>query len=494
MVRIAVVVVCIVLFFKNVLLGSPNCDISPEEAIDLISKYNSVEEMLDAQLADPALQERFEFGRFIRSLRGRNFENEQAFTDALGEWWHIFTPNDVPSEQTSSLEEDEGPNQRLDAHLIEDNESEEMEQVSLQNENMPIEDMFFDYDFFFLNANESLESLPNASSDETEYVVTHVNAELASLTVAANTIFANAISDRIVSVKGCLADPFIHIIYGHAHQDEIAELGYNSNMGGFVIGLDDVWTFTNERYLRLGAALGYASGKTTFFGSATGLAKSAKHDICTLELFGAYESFNDKHLKTNVGITFGYSHSKDTLYRMNLSHNIFDAKLRADSIFFGVELVKNLYAYKGYQFGLWFRVNYSHVVQRGYDESTTAAVGAQHVSSVNHDFITTVAGFNIEKEIIDSKHVDKKLILSLKTGWECQAMRKYSNATVVFDNNLGIGEFVSTVGQPSKNAAIMSLGVSKKLNVHWSIVGSYVVRLNKDISTHNAACGIEYSF
>jgi outer membrane autotransporter protein len=321
-----------------------------------------------------------------------------------------------------------------------------------------------------------------------------VNSELAFITMTANTLLTDALADRMVSVKGCLADPFIHIIYGQAHQNKIAGLGYNNNMCGFVMGLDNIWTFADEKYLRLGVAFGYAHGKTTFSGPAIGREKSAKHDVYTLELFGVYESFNDKLLKTNLGVILGYSYGNNRLHRTDLGSNVFDAKVGSDNIFVSAELVKNLYACKGYHFGIWLRANYSHIAQKGYDESTKAAIGARHVSSVKHDFLTTIVGINIEREIPNLTYVDRKLTLSLKAGWECQAIRSHSEVTVNFDNNLGIGEFTPKLGLPSKNVAIVSLGASQKFNVHWSIVGSYVARFNKDISSHNLSCGVEYSF
>jgi hypothetical protein len=45
-----------------------------------------------------------------------------------------------------------------------------------------------------------------------------------------------------------------------------------------------------------------------------------------------------------------------------------------------------------------------------------AMVGPQHVSAVNHDFLTTVIGINIEKEIFKPTYVDRKLTLSLKAA------------------------------------------------------------------------------
>ncbi|MDR1457703.1 MAG: hypothetical protein LBI47_02550, partial [Puniceicoccales bacterium] len=129
-----------------------------------------------------------------------------------------------------------------------------------------------------------------------------------------------------------------------------------------------------------------------------------------------------------------------------------------------------------------------------YDETTTAAVGAQHVSAVNHNILTSVVGLNVEKEISDPDHDDKRWLLSLKAGWECQPIRKISDATVTFDNNLGIGTFVPSFGYPSKHAAIGTLTVSKDLNVNWAIVGSYTGRFSKDISTHTLSCGAQYFF
>jgi hypothetical protein len=71
---------------------------------------------------------------------------------------------------------------------------------------------------------------------------------------------------------------------------------------------------------------------------------------------------------------------------------------------------------------------------------------------------------------------------------------KLSDAMISFDNTSGIGEFSPTLGSPFRNAAIVSLGASKKLSFNWSSTGSSLARFNKDISTHNLSCGDEYSF
>ncbi|MDR1528504.1 MAG: autotransporter outer membrane beta-barrel domain-containing protein [Puniceicoccales bacterium] len=315
--------------------------------------------------------------------------------------------------------------------------------------------------------------------------------KMAELSVAAHTLVTNALSDRMTSVKGCLADPFVHAIYGHAHQNEIAQLGYSNHMGGLAIGLDNIWTFPNERYLRLGAVFGYVHGKTNFFGAMTNFGMSSKHDIYTLESFGVYELFNDQHLKTNIGITLGCSYGSDKLHRKGTIY-LSDIRLRSNSIFVGLEFVKNLCAYNGYQFGLWFRTNYSHIAQKKYEAVTATSV--HHVPSINHNFLTTVVGVNVEREIFKPKYADEKLTLSLKIGWECQPIRKHSDMTITFNNRFISGRSTPILGQPSKHAAIASFGAIKKLNTNWNIVGSYIARFNGDISTHNLYGGIEYSF
>jgi hypothetical protein len=121
----------------------------------------------------------------------------------------------------------------------------------------------------------------NAICDFRQSFLGRANEEIAQLSMRANTLVSNAISDHMKSVKSCLADPFIRSsvhpfirssvhpficpIYGHAHQDEIAGLRYNNNMDSLIIALDNVWTFTNKKYLYLGAAFGYIYGKINFW-------------------------------------------------------------------------------------------------------------------------------------------------------------------------------------------------------------------------------------
>ncbi|MDR1173535.1 MAG: hypothetical protein LBK24_01935 [Puniceicoccales bacterium] len=132
--------------------------------------------------------------------------------------------------------------------------------------------------------------------------------------------------------------------------------------------------------------------------------------------------------------------------------------------------------------------------KKNHDDSTTAAAGAQHVSAVNHNYLTTILGLNIEREPLDSEHVDKRWLFSLKLGWEYQVMRKHTDATILIDNPFGIGKIIPAYGQPGKHAAVGVLSASKKLNDNWNIVGAYMGRFNRRISAHSLACGIQYFF
>ncbi|MDR0693281.1 MAG: hypothetical protein LBF49_01775, partial [Puniceicoccales bacterium] len=60
--------------------------------------------------------------------------------------------------------------------------------------------------------------------------------------------------------------------------------------------------------------------------------------------------------------------------------------------------------------------------------------------------------------------------------------------------DFSIGAITPVYGQPGKHAAIGTLAVSKKFDANWSVVGSYMGRFNKDISTHSLSCGLQFSF
>jgi hypothetical protein len=314
-----------------------------------------------------------------------------------------------------------------------------------------------------------------------------------------NNLLTNALSSRMTRVKGCPADLFIYAGYGHMREYNIfTESSYKNNTYALVLGVDNVWTFANEKYFRLGTALGRVHGKTIPCDTPSGKKNASKdahqaldidfnHDTYGVELFGAYESFNDKCLKTNIGVILGYNYGKDkTHVKDKRDMQEFDIKLTSHNILLGIEFIKNLYAYEGYQFGLWLKADYDHVTLRTDKNEELDKKFEKSENKYNHKYrhhsLATVVGLNVEKEIFE--HADRKLTLSLKTGWEFRIRR----AIVTFDTEDPVEPMYF------KNAAIVSLKASQKLNDHWSIDGSYSARFNKDFSAHSLAGGIEYAF
>jgi hypothetical protein len=315
---------------------------------------------------------------------------------------------------------------------------------------------------------------PNDILNQVENLRIHGD-EMVSPIEITNTLLANVLSSPMTNVKGCLADPFVYAVYGHGRNDILAERGRKNDMYGFVLGADNVWTFANEKYFRLGAALGYVHGRTTSSDD-----DHYTHNIYATKLFGAYESFNDKCLKTNIGVILGYNFGKDKLGVDNP-----DIEIMSHSISLGVEFIKNLYAYNGYQFGPWLKANYSFILQHVSSDGKR-----MYPDPISHDFLATVLGLNMEKEIFE--RTDRKLTLSLKAGWECRVMQR---VTAILPFLFGDDTYVALgVSYPVRNSTVLSFRASQKLNTHWSIVGSYSARFNGNASLHGLSGGIEYAF
>ncbi|MDR1457382.1 MAG: autotransporter outer membrane beta-barrel domain-containing protein, partial [Puniceicoccales bacterium] len=318
-------------------------------------------------------------------------------------------------------------------------------------------------------------------------IVSIIGDELAFSAVTTSNLLTDALSSRMTSVKGCLADPFVHAIYSHSQNNIASGCSYKDDAYGLILGADHVWAFANEKYFRLGTALGYMNETPISFEDFSGIVRAfnaphnidpgkfnigSKQDIYAVRLFGAYESFDDKCLKTNFGVIFGYNYGKDRF-----------AVFKSHSLSLRVESIKNLYAYNGYQFGLWLQSDYSYILQYA-DSSKTPSI-IDFGFGFAHSFLATVVGLNIEKEVF--KHVDKKLTLSLKTGWECRVMQ-HTDADFDFAFPFVDVDGLFKLKYPRRNAAIVSFRALQKLNNHWNIVGSYSARFNKNISIHDLSC------
>ncbi|MDR2776935.1 MAG: autotransporter outer membrane beta-barrel domain-containing protein [Puniceicoccales bacterium] len=324
-----------------------------------------------------------------------------------------------------------------------------------------------------------------------------------SLTVTANNLLSNSLSNRMTNVKGCLADPFVYGIYSYTDRKNIvAGYGYKNHTYGLVLGVDDVWTFANEKYFRLGVALGYVHGKITPSDTLSLTERDSSttfdvdlnlynidnfnYDVYAMRLFGAYESFDDKCLKTNIGVIFGYNYGRDKFHMNPGDDCLF--KSVSSGISLGVEFIKNLYAYKGYQFGLWLQENYGHTFQY----MNLMISDRETQTNPGYDFFATIIGFNMEKETFE--RADKKLTLSLKAGWEYRVIQSFNTNIVIVGIPMSEYNQYAISRHPVRNAAVVSFKALQKLSDHWDIVGSYSARFSKDLLAHNISCGAEYSF
>jgi hypothetical protein len=252
-----------------------------------------------------------------------------------------------------------------------------------------------------------------------EYARDHANAEVAAISAHSISLVWDAIGRRLSDARNNGTGTFAYAVGSHIPQGEIVGLGYNHEMYGCTVGADRRWNVNDKRYTRFGGLVGYINGDTRFFGSASGRKKTDKYDMYIGALFGACECFNDRDLKTNFNAIIGFGHGSHKLHRVSESDDAFSANLKSKSVFLNAEFIKNVYQCKGCQFGLWTKVDYNHIRQGSYVESTTnpGRVGVDHVSKVNHDFLNTIVGLNIEREFVSASHMDRKLALALCAGW-----------------------------------------------------------------------------
>ncbi|MDR1255622.1 MAG: autotransporter outer membrane beta-barrel domain-containing protein [Puniceicoccales bacterium] len=346
----------------------------------------------------------------------------------------------------------------------------------------------------FCSEDESPRIVKQAGSRPSELAQSHANGELATTTTASTLMVQDAIATRFTDVKGNGNDPFLLAVAGHTHQGEIGGFGYSSDLYGLTGGADYLCNLQGERYLRLGTALGYIRGDTEFNGAASGLKKTARQNMYSLALFGAYEAFDPQNLKTNVNFYTGLGYNSNRLFRVDANSHAFGAKLKSNSAFFSFEVTKNLCAWQGTQFGLWLKADYNHIKQKGYSEtSPNGGTECSHVSKMNFNFLTTILGINVEKEIDHPSRPDRRLRLYAKAGWSCQAVREHSKG-VAWIEGLQSGNFTPTLGFPSRHAAVFVAGFRNKLNAHWDIIGQWNAHFSKDQSSNIFSLGTGYSF
>jgi outer membrane autotransporter protein len=294
---------------------------------------------------------------------------------------------------------------------------------------------------------------------------------------------------RLARVKGRLNDPFVYAIGGHSHRKEVDGMGYKNISRGVAIGDDYMIPFDDGRYLRLGGVMAYVNGKATFSGERADSDQRARVSSFTTALYGAYESFDDSNLKTDISAVVGFSYSKNRLQR-TWEDVALSTKADSTNIFLRAEAVKNMFSIGGCQLGPWLAAKYHHVRQEGYDERS--AIGEVHSDRARFHFMDTVVGINIEKEFLSTVHADRLAKFSLRGGWNFQPLRKNSPYNMSAEG-MPISE-TDSVNYGSRNSAIIIANVAMRMTSNFTLTGTWTGRFSKDATINNISVGAEYAF
>lgn len=318
-----------------------------------------------------------------------------------------------------------------------------------------------------------------------------INGKLAKIDIVVASMLRGAVGPRLTDVKGNGDDPFISVIGGHVHQNQVSGAGYSGDLCGLAGGADKLYRLDDSSYVRLGALVGYIYGDIDFCGSAAGDNLGDKQDNYLLAAYGAYESFNEHNLKTDFNICFGFGYGEHKLSRSDAQKYYYDAKMKSNSVFIHAEYIKNLYSIRGVQFGLWLKANYHHTHQKRYKESSSnGGAAVREFSKVNSDSLNTTVGVNIEKELHSALRADSRLRLFMRAGWNCQPLRNHSTLTA---------RTMGTSFHPDSDfclhdSFIISAGFREKFNTHWDVVAEWNGSYNKRSSNNIVSLSLGYSF
>jgi hypothetical protein len=324
--------------------------------------------------------------------------------------------------------------------------------------------------------------------------------ELQSLSTVVSDMIGDALTNHLTRVKGKLGDPFIYAIGGLHNQREIGGLAYDNASYGAIAGGDRLISMDNERYLRLGVALAYIRGRTTFSGTNAADGQRAEHNTCCAALYGAYEFFCEGYdflseeaeiLKTDINVSLGIAYGQNNL-RRNSAGGSYSAKVNTANVFVRAEFVGNIMASVGFHCGPWLVAKYSHIHQGSYGESEPLE-GRYHTAASNSDTIGGIIGINVEKEIASDAYADRSTKITIRGGWNRQLRRKTSSA-VVTTGDIAMGENGSGGNFPTPNSAIFTVNFASKLNANWIISGSWIGQFSRDVKGNDFSFAVEYAF
>lgn len=326
--------------------------------------------------------------------------------------------------------------------------------------------------------------------EPTDYALEYANAELAVSVINVNRMITSGINSILLSAKGNGNDPFLTVLGAHSHQDEIAGFGYANDIWGVMLGEHYTWDLGHEKYLRVGGLVSYSKSDVDFFGASTSNGKQAKQDMYIGGVFGSFETFNSKHLKSNASLILGLNYSRNKTHRIDGENIFYRGDFDATDIFVTLEGVKNLCHIASWQAGPYASVTYNHIHQRGYTESASNTTNVVTLSSINQDLLDFVLGWNIEKEWQNQQKPDARIRTYARLGWHCQPVQNHSTGTAYIGGMSMIPEF----GYADKNSFTAQLGLRNKLNQNWEWYADYVADVSGNYRYQNLSLGIGYTF
>ncbi len=342
---------------------------------------------------------------------------------------------------------------------------------------------------FFDNVGLGMADVVDASTAtfaSTEEAKVCMNSAMASINTSMMKMFRSSFASRLSDVKGNGNDPFLSVIGGHLHQGQIDGIGYSVNVYGVAGGADKLLKLSQEKYLKLGVAIGYIYGDADFKGNLVNT-QTAKEDLYVASVYGAYESFDKKNLKTDINVFLGFGYGESRLKRVDSKSNVYSGTMKSHNESISIEFIKNLYAIHDVQIGLWLKMDYNHIHQRGYSEKGNKSF-AKSVSKANFDLLNTTVGVNIERELQNFSNEKSRLRLYMKAGWNCQPVRDSISGVVTN------ASFVPNVSFGSRNTGVVAAGFREKFNEHWDMVGEWNGTFSRKQSDNVITLGLGYSF
>jgi hypothetical protein len=307
---------------------------------------------------------------------------------------------------------------------------------------------------------------------------------------AVTEVLDAAVSKLFDAMSDVRNDPFAGIFFSHGHQKEENGVGYDTNSYGALFGFDFVKSTKSGAMFKYGAAMSFAHGKTKFFGDGIGNSKVAKNNIYFGNVFGAYEIYSEKGLKTVFNATSSLGYAKTKQDRNDAGGNDYHADY-GNSIFqLSGEVIKYLGTFSEVQVGPWLSAAYTRVHQKSYTESGDLN-GIISSDGATFNKVATVIGLALEKEFQNPYDLEKRVRLFAKIGWRYEPVRSHSSGTV---NIANLKPFTPEFGLSKKGSAVATIGFRNRISKNIEFSGSLNGSVNSKHSYISVNAFVGYSF